>query len=187
MDSQLQKIDNSLDDDQRKILFLLSLYSSEEELVFLQYTGWLVISFYIMTKGLLPNYKEQLLVYDYKCDRRYLWEDKKYMDDVNVLRRAGLVIRARSRSQEYRDINAHQCSKLGHEYLQAINFKESPMGQAILNELSCKKCGRCKLIILSDEQPILKCPKCKRQEIVVEGFLKDLYQPIEEKVEPYFL
>lgn len=57
MEKKFASLNKELTDNQRKILFILSLYSSEEELEFLQYTGWLTLAYFIMTKGLLPGYK----------------------------------------------------------------------------------------------------------------------------------
>ncbi len=187
MEKKFASLDKELTDNQRKILFILSLYSSEEELEFLQYTGWLTLAYFIMTKGLLPGYKEQLLVYDYKTDRRYLWEDKTYMDDVNILRQKKLVIRARSRSSEYRDINAHQCTTFGKQYLDFIELKESPDGKAILSYLTCQNCKNLLIPIFEDEQPVLQCLKHPKIRVIVEGFLWDLHEPILEELKPFFL
>lgn len=186
MDQKLKEIDENLDKDQRKILFILSLYSSEEELTFLQYTGWLALSYYLMKKGFFPNYKNQLLIYDYKSNRRYIWEDKKFMRDVNILRKKNLVIRAKTRSQDYRDINAHQCSKLGHSYLNEIDYSNSSSGKSIRDELSCNECKSGYELILEDEKPVLRCSKCE-EEIIIKGFLRNLFEPIGEKLEPFTL
>ena len=118
----------NLDTDQQKVLFVYSLYSDEKELKFFQYTAALATCYYLMKKGVFPNYKDQLLVYDYKNSRRYLWEDKKFMNDINILRQNDTLIRARARNRQYRDINSHQCSKIGHEFLTKSNFKKTEYG-----------------------------------------------------------
>lgn len=174
-----------LDLDQKKVLFVYSLYSSEEKLEFLQYTGMLAICYYLMKNGIFPNYKEQLLIYDYKDSRRYLWEDKKFMKDINEIRSQGMLIRARARSQEYRDINSHQCSKKGSQYIRAIRFQETVEGKKILKFLKCW-CKKLRHIFLEDDGPYLSCPNCKSQ-VLIEGFLYDLHEPIKHTYDSFFL
>jgi len=138
-----------------------------------------------MKKGIFPNYKEQLLIYDYKDSRRYLWEDKKFMNDINKLRRNGMLIRARARSKEYRDINSHQCSETGSQFIETTNFSESIEGKKILKLLNCW-CGRLRHVFLEDNGPYFRCAKCK-SEIFVEGFLYDLHEPIGYICDSFFL
>ncbi|MFX0067027.1 MAG: hypothetical protein ACFFC7_33255 [Candidatus Hermodarchaeota archaeon] len=185
MDPKSAELDARLDMDQKKVLFVYSLYSNELKLVFLQYTAILVICFYLMKKGLFPNYKDQLLVYDYKNSRRYLWEDKKFMADINILRDHDTLIRARARSKEYRDVNSHQCSTIGQKFLDDVNFANSPEGQEILKLLNCK-CGNLYQVILEDQGPFLRCSHCK-SEIFVENFLYDLHKPITYPLKAFFV
>jgi len=174
-----------LDLDQKKVLLVYSLYSNEEKLEFLQYTGILAICYYLMKNGIFPNYKEQLLIYDYKNSRRYLWEDKKFMNDINEIRSQNMLIRARARSQEYRDINSHQCSKKGSHYLRAIRFQETAEGKKIIKLLECR-CKKLRHVFLEDDGPYLRCPKCKSQ-MFIEGFLYDLHEPIKHTYDSFFL
>ena len=185
MEQQSLKLDSELDMDQKKILFVYSLYSNEEEMRFIQYTAILVACYYLMKQGLFPNYKEQLLIYDYKNSRRYLWEDKKFMNDINVLRAKDTLIRARVRSQDYRDVNSHQCSKVGIKFLEDIKFFQSIEGKAILKKLMCK-CKNIMNIYLEDDGPYLRCLKCDF-EVFIKGFLYDLHEPFKFPLKPFFL
>jgi len=185
MANSIAELDVNLDEDQKKILFIYSLYSSEEQLRFMQYTGILSICYYLMQQGIFPNYKEQLLIYDYKADRRYLWEDKKFMNDINVLRKYNTLIRARARSKEYRDVNSHQISKLGIQYINEINLAGSNTGQKILSHLKCK-CGNLRHVVFDDKDPILKCTSCG-SVLHVSGFLYDLHEPLEYSHSAFFL
>ncbi|MFX1310839.1 MAG: hypothetical protein ACFE8C_14165 [Promethearchaeota archaeon] len=185
MNEKSKKIDAELDLDQKKVLFIYSLYSGEKELKFLQYTAILVICYYLMKQGLFPNYREQLLVYDYKNYRRYLWEDKKFMNDINVLRAQDTLIRARARSEQYRDVNSHQCSEIGHQYIKDINFANSTEGKEITKHLKCKF-KRLKKVVLEDDGPYIRCNKCNSQ-VFVDGFLYDLHASIKYPYKPFFL
>ena len=138
-----------------------------------------------MKKKVFPNYKEQLLVYDYKNSRRYLWEDKKFMNDINILRQQHTLIRARARNRQYRDINSHQCSNIGHQFLININFRKTEEGKKILKLLQCKD-NAVREIFLEDEHPVFRCPKCKNTEII-EGFLYNLHEPINITFQPFIL
>ncbi len=181
----MAELDGMLDEDQKKILYIYSLYSSEEELRFLQYTGMLTICYYLMKQGLFPNYREQLLIYDYKADRRYLWEDKKFMNDINVLRKHDTLIRARARSKEYRDVNSHQISKVGKQFLDYINYASSTTAQKLLSELRCK-CKNLRHVVFEDKDPVLKCSLCGNV-VIVTGFLHDLHGHVAYSHSAFFL
>lgn len=174
-----------MDQDQKIILFVYSLYSSEEELTYIQYTAALVIFYHLMKKGYLPYYHEQLLLYDYNDSRRYLWEDKKFMKDINIVRDFGFLSRSRVKTVDYRDINSHQCTKKGFEYLKENNIADTDYCKKILNELKCK-CGNILQVKLSENNPELVCRNLC-QNIVVEGFLQKIQRNIDEEINPAFI
>ena len=167
---------NELDVDQKTILYVYSKYSSEQDLGYLQYTAALVLFFYLMRKGVFPSYKDQLLVYDYKDSRRYMWEDKKFMADINIVRDHGFLNRARLKTDSYRDLNAHYCTTKGAEFV-ASNSDFKSISQKVDALLQCT-CGNFRQIHLNDACPELGCVKCKNKSEKVEGFLQDLSQPI---------
>lgn len=173
------------DKNQLAILFVYDLYRSEEKNEYLQYTAALVIFYFLMKKGFFPDYTEQLLVYDYKDSRRFMWEDKTFMSDINKVRGFDYLIRARVRSSEFRDMNAHQCTPAGAEYIKEIHYAESPEGKKITQALYCK-CGKLLQVVLNDDMPRLVCQSCKHK-IEVSDFLKDLNTNIEYKFDAAFL
>lgn len=174
-----------MDDDQKIILYVYSLYTSEDRLNYLQYTAALAIFFYLMKKGYFPNYQYQLLHYDYKDVRRYLWEDKKFMDDINVVRDKGFIVRSRVKTIDYRDINAHQCTIKGERYLRENGIKEINSYEKILNELRCR-CGKLLRIQLDDDSPYLRCVRgC--MNIKISGFLSEIDLRIDESGIPAFI
>jgi hypothetical protein len=174
-----------LDQDQKAVLYVYSLYSSEDLCQYLQYTAALVVFYYLMKKGHFPQYQEQLLVYDYKDSRRFVWEDKKFMADINIIRDHDFLNRARINTKNYRDINTHQITREGQAHLKEINYAHSEPGQKIRKELTCK-CKRLFTVRLDDDIPRLVCPKCKTT-IPVEGFLKDLNQDIHYQLDVSFI
>lgn len=173
------------DPDQHAVLYVYSLYSSEKENNYLQYTAALVIFYYLMQKGHFKNYTHELLVYDYKDSRRFMWEDKKFMNDINKIRSFDYLNRARVRTINYRDINAHQCTSKGAKYMMELGYSSSPEALAILKELSCK-CGSLLQVRLDDDTPRLVCSSCKKQR-EVNGFLSDLHEKIEQDFDVAFL
>lgn len=161
----------SIDKDQMGVLYAYSLYSNEQEYTYLQYTAACALIFYLSQKGLFNYNLNELLVYDYKEERRYIWESKKFMTDINILRDKGLLLRARSRSKASHDVNAHQCTVLGHQYIKSLLETSSEISvflQKIKRELSCES-GEVKTIRLSDEGPLL-C--CRNRCHLIDGFLK---------------
>lgn len=174
-----------LDNDQFLILYVYSKYSSEKECKYLQYTAALVLFFYLMEKGVFKNYKQQLLVYDYKDSRRFLWEDKKFMSDINIIRDHGFLCRARLKTEDYRDLNAHQITNSGKDFLEDNKTRENEMVNKI-DKLLTSKCGLFYTVHLSDNCPVLYCKKCK-SKISIEGFLYDLTTPIAEKYKASFI
>ena len=186
MEKKPQNADeDKLDRNQKKVLYVYTLYSSEKDLVFFQYTAVLAVCYYLMKQGIFPDYKEQLLVYDYKNSRRYLWEDKTFMNDINVIRDADMLIRARARSKQYRDVNSHQCSELGVQYLEKINYSQTQDAKDISKLLKCK-CKSLREVVLEDEGPYLRCDRCG-SEIFIEGFLYNLHEKIQFSYKPFFL
>lgn len=175
----------SFDEDQQAILYVYSKYSAEKDAQYLQYTAALVLFYYLMKKGIFPSYKEQLLVYDYKDSRRYMWEDKKFMADINHLRDLNLLGRARLKTACYRDMNAHYCTDKGHEYIEAGNISSINL-EKIDHHLQCK-CKRNLRVVLNDDCPILQCDKHKKSKVTVDGFLYKLSEPIEHRYVSSFL
>ena len=165
-----------LDTDQKAILYIYSKYSSEKDALYLQYTAALVLFYFLMKKGIFPSYKEQLLVYDYKDSRRYMWEDKKFMADINHIRDHNFLSRARLKTADYRDMNAHYCTGQGYEYIKAGNANSIDLNK-IDQHLKCK-CGAYLKVILEDDCPKLQCDKCRKKKIPVDGFLYNLSEPI---------
>jgi hypothetical protein len=138
-----------------------------------------------MKRGVFPNYKYQLIVYDYKDSRRFMWEDKKFMSDVNVLRDHDFLIRARLNTKDYRSINTHQCTNEGEKYLKETNYSTTQGAKDILRYLTCK-CKRLYRVRLDDDMPRLVCEKCK-QTLPVKGFLNDLDKEINFNLDVAFI
>jgi hypothetical protein len=170
---------------QLAILYVYTLYTSEKTNDYLQYTAALVIFYYLMQKGYFPDYNEQLLIYDYKDSRRFMWEDKTFMNDINVVRSFDYLNRARVRSSEFRDMNAHQCTQKGELYINQLQYADSPEGKKIAQALHCK-CGKLLQVALNDDMPRLVCQGCK-QKTEVQGFLKDLDTTINHEFDAAFL
>lgn len=169
----------SLDQDQEYILAVYSFYTDEAEHTFLQYTAACAVFYYLTKEGFFEYNLDELLVYDYKESRRYIWEAKKFMADINILRDHGYLIRVRSRSKTYRDVNAHQCSVAGHAYIKNRQKNDSGFSKKtgeIKKALSCSK-GHLFEVHLEDAGPQLVCERnikeCVRV-VPIEGFLKDL-------------
>ncbi len=175
----------TLDQDQQCILYVYSLYSSYSEVKYLQYTAALVLFYYLKQNHIFPRYKDHLLIYDYKDTRRFLWEDKKFMNDVNVVRNQVFLSRARLRSQNYRDMNAHQCTPQGFEYLIQNSFAQMEIAKKIKALLSCS-CGRLHSVSLGDETPFLTCEHCRKKQIRIDNFLFDTSQKIQHNFKPAF-
>jgi len=174
-----------LDFDQLLILYVYSKYSSEEECSYLQYTAALVLFFYLMEQGVLKNYKHQLLVYDYKDSRRFLWEDKKFMSDINIIRDHGFLSRARLKTEDYRDLNAHQITSLGKEFSTKYELEEPKIVEEIDKLIKCN-CDRFYSVKLEPNMPVLVCEKCKIK-LEIDGFLYDLTSPIADKYKACFI
>jgi len=174
-----------LDFDQLLILYVYHRYSSEKNCEYLQYTAALVLFFYLMKKGIFSNYQQQLLVYDYKDSRRFLWEDKKFMSDINIIRDYGFLSRARLKTEDYRDLNAHQITNSGVRFLEENKIQENELVKKI-DQLLLSKCGLFYAVFLNDDCPVLQCGKCK-EVIPVEGFLYDLTTPIADKYKASFI
>ncbi len=161
----------SIDKDQMGVLYAYSLYTNEQEHTYLQYTAACALIFYLSQKGSFNYNLNELLVYDYKEERRYIWESKKFMTDINILRDKGLLLRARSRSKTSHDVNAHQCTVIGQQYISSIletTCETTLFLEKIKKELSCES-GEIKTIRLSDNGPLLCCRhRCQ----LIDGFLK---------------
>jgi len=168
---------SSLDRDQKLICGLYDLYTSQEENSYLQYTAACVLFYYLTKKGHFSYSPDAPLVYDYLGQRAYIWEDKKFMADINIVRDAEYLIRARARSATSRDVNAHQCSTKGKTFIANLK-KEDPAWaeamEAICSELQTDK-GLLQ-VVLRAEGPVLvsNLHKLKpSREIAVDGFLMD--------------
>ena len=162
-----------LDQDQKLVLAVYDLYSNQQEHTYLQYTAICALIFHLIQKGVFTYPDDELLVYDYKEQRRYIWEAKKFMADINILRDHGYLLRARSRSKTSRDVNAHQCTTAGHEFLKKERGKSDADFNAkhklMLNELTCPN-GKPKQLFLADHGPELRCGTARE---TIKGFLKD--------------
>lgn len=175
-----------MDTDQIKVLYVYSLYTSENQLTYLQYTAALAIFFYLMEKGHFPNYQHQLLLYDYKDSRRYLWEDKKFMQDVNIIRDRGFLNRSRVKTTDYRDINAHQCTENGQNFIHTVTDEYSDTFQSIHQDLICDNCNKLLHVLLREDAPHLSCPE-ECTNIQIAGFIGDVYSSIEINFLPSFI
>jgi hypothetical protein len=177
-----------LTENQKKVLYLYSLYSNNKDMVYLQYTGILALSFYLMNNKVFPEYRDSILVYDYLDARRYVWEDKIFMNDINVLRGYDLLMRARVRTLNYRDVNSHQITKKGADYLESILFQETLDAREIDSLIYCPRCKRNPRlldILIEEKNPVLKCSCNYKREI--EGFLKDITMEPGKDFVPFFL
>ncbi|MCK5764813.1 MAG: hypothetical protein KAH26_02465 [Bacteroidales bacterium] len=196
-------ITDDLDRDQELILAVYSFYTKESDHSYLQYTAACAIFYYLTQKGYFDYNLNELLVYDYKESRRYIWEAKKFMKDINVLRDHDYLIRARSRSKTYRDINAHQCSGAGH-----VHIEEKRKSSKDFNEL-CEEVrqvlstdrGELYDVRLKDNGPVLANKRGGEKYVSyapIKGFLKDLCPAekddkdagddcVGEKYEPFFI
>ena len=168
-----------LSKDQESILSVYYLYTSKHKYTYLQYTAACALMYFLTQKNIFNYDLDETLVYDYKEERRYIWESKDFMEDINILRDKDYLIRARSRSKTYRDVNAHQCSSKGINYIDK-KIKESKDFKTKFEEiekvLSCSK-GHLFEVHLKDNGPKLVCEQnakeCIRFE-EIKGFLKDL-------------
>ncbi len=159
------------DQDQRRVLYVYSLYTDESKNTYLQYTAACALIYHLSQKGFFDYNLNELLVYDYKEERRYIWESKKFMTDINILRDQQLLLRARSRSKTSHDVNAHQCSIPGHQYIQNLieSCPECKEAFALIKkELTCET-GVLKTIKLTSYGPLLVC---RTSTELIKGFLK---------------
>jgi len=172
-------LSSNLSKDQESILIVYYLYTSKSKNIYLQYTAGCILMYFLTQKEIFNYDLEETLVYDYKEERRYIWEAKDFMEDINILRDKNYLIRARSKSQTSLDVNSHQCSSGGINYINQ-KIEESPDFKIRFTEikkiLSCNN-GHLYEIHLNDNNPKLRCEydvkKCVSFE-EVKGFLKDL-------------
>lgn len=180
-------MNSSLTQNQIICLCIYELYSSEKDIRYLQYTGMLAIAYYLMKQGVFGDeYIDDILIYDYLDARRYLWEDKQFMQDINTLRDKKLLIRSRIRTLAYRDYNAHQISQKGSEYLKDSRFVE--IAEQLRSLLSCPRCRRLYNIHLEKDAPRLICPHCRKKScLVIHDFLKDGQKKTKLHLQPFYL
>ncbi|MBN2653444.1 MAG: hypothetical protein JXR63_13780 [Spirochaetales bacterium] len=176
-------MEKTLTKNQEQVLFVYSLYTSEESHKYLQYTAALAIFYKLMVDGFFKDYNDEILLYDYKEYRRFLWEDKTFMNDINILRAHKFLKRARVRTATYRDINAHQITSGGENFIKKIRNNQD--FENIEKSLRCKLCGLLMEIELNDNMPRLMC-KCKISE-EIKGFLKDSQIDTTPDFRSYFL
>jgi len=169
------------------ILAVYSLYTNEANHSYLQYTAACAIFYHLTTKEVFEYNLNELLVYDYKESRRYIWEAKEFMKDINVVRDHNYLIRARSKSKTYRDVNAHQCSTVGHQYIEDKRKNDHSFNEQIIkikNILSTDD-GELYDVRLNDSGPLLVNERGGVDYVryaPIKGFLKDLC--VENKQEP---
>jgi hypothetical protein len=176
----------TLTDNQRRVLGLYARYSDPDAHRYMQYTAMLALCYLLMREGHLPGYADDILLYDYKDVRRHLWESKAFMVDVNILRDHDLLLRARVRTAEYRDINAHQCTPTGLAWLRAHHDLVAADRAAMRSLLECPRHATLLDVVLGDDLPRLKCPRC-RHHVAIEGFLKDGHQTSTDGLVPFHL
>ncbi|MCD4724764.1 MAG: hypothetical protein K8R63_07960 [Bacteroidales bacterium] len=196
-------IPDGLDPDQELILAVYSFYTQESNHSYLQYTAACAIFYYLTQKNYFDYKLNELLVYDYKESRRYIWEAKKFMKDINVLRDHDYLIRARSRSKTYRDVNAHQCSKAGHKHIEEKRKSSKKFDELLgkVRQILSTDRGEMYDVHLKDNGPVL-VNKRRGESYVsyvpIQGFLKDLCPAkqddkdagddcVEEEYEPFFI
>lgn len=170
-------MNQELDLDQKLIIGVYNLYSNESDLTYLQYTAACAIFYYLTSKELFNYNLDSPLVYDYLYKRRYIWEDKKFMSDINIARDSNYLIRARATSKTSRDVNGHQCSNLGKKYVlellktdQTFNLKMKEIEQLlhfkdILMQVKIKE-NNPELNAISSRGKVVR-------RIPITGFLKD--------------
>lgn len=181
-----KKIPDNLDRDQESILAVYSFYTHESNHSYLQYTAACALFYYLTQKEFFNYNLDELLVYDYKESRRYIWEAKKFMADINILRDHNLLIRARSRSKTYRDVNAHQCSEQGHEYIRKLSETSNDFAVLLQKLRAILSTDREELydVRLHDNGPLLVNERGREQYVSfspIKGFLKDLCPAANEK------
>ncbi len=176
---------NILDTDQKKILIVYSLYTNQTKHSYLQYTAACAVIFYLNKKGIFTYNPNELLVYDYGNSRKYIWEAKKFMNDINVLRDQDLLIRARSKSKTSRDVNAHQCSTKGQAYVKN-NLFSKPYFALIKDALSCGNDGLY-AIQLEKTSPMLINKFNSKKNIEIDGFLRNLQKTESINYKPFHL
>jgi len=131
-------------------------------------------------------YVTDILIYDYLDSRRYLWEDKVFMNDINILRQHGLLKRARVRTAGYRDYNSHQITLSGIDHIRRSGYSDSAQAKRILSYLTCPKCRSLLNVRLEKKAPVLLCPEKKHRQ-VINGFLKDMKLEKLNHTKPFFL
>jgi len=210
MSEQTQPYD--LDQDQELILGIYSLYSNESNHSYLKYPAALSIIYYLLREGHFKYNLNEFIQHDYMGSKKYIWEAKKVVYDINIIRGYGYLIRARSRSKTYSDVNAHQCTSSGFLYFQrrlteSISFKKR--FNRVKYSLSCSK-GHLLELKFKNNSPYLICNKHHNayrnyfsdaynayrnyfSAIYIDGFLKseidaENYSPqINQSVKPFFI
>ncbi|MCP4123825.1 MAG: hypothetical protein GY751_18910 [Bacteroidetes bacterium] len=136
---------------------MYSLYSNESDLSYFQYTAACAVFYFLTQHDLFPYDINALLIYDYKKARRYIWEDKKFMSDINILRDQNLLIRSRAKSRTSRDVNAHQCSNRGQSYINQLTIESKEFASVFRSASSLlhDPANRLYNVILDDDGPVL--------------------------------
>lgn len=108
------------------------------------------------------------------------------MQDVNIIRDNGFLSRSRVKTTDYRDINAHQCTQNGHDFIGSVKNEYSEMLQSIHQELICDDCNKLLHVLLKEDAPHLSClEECTN--IQIAGFIGDVYPSIEIDFAPSFI
>ena len=167
-------ITDDLDRDQELILAVYSFYTKEKDHSYLQYTAACAIFYYLTQKGYFIYNLKELLVYDYNESRRYIWEAKKFMNDINVIRDHDLLIRARIRSKTYRDVNAHQCSTAGHWYIDKIMASDPDFKNTMddIRRTLSNEWGELYDVVLEESGPMLR--SSRGRDVPIQDFLKNM-------------
>lgn len=176
MSEQTQPYD--LDRDQELILVIYYLYTGSYSYKtidsYLKYPAALSIIYYLTQKGFFNCNLNEFIQYDYMGSKKYIWEAKKIMNDINIIRDYGYLIRARSRSKTYSDVNAHQCTIEGAVYFQrrlteSISFEKRI--DSVKHSLSCSK-GHLLGLEFNNDCPYLICHERHNK---YRNFISDSY------------
>lgn len=128
-----------LDNDQKLILAVYSLYTDEAKNTYLQYTAACAIIYYLTRKHFFDYNLNENIQYDYMGSENYIWEAKKFWKDMNILRSMGYLKRSRILNKKYREINLHQCTATGVSYLNSIESDLKKDFFGLKNTLVCRK------------------------------------------------
>lgn len=156
----VSEIIQKLTDEQRRLLYLIGLYSTIEETVGKQWLKDLSL------KGLLiKGIRDKILDYDYapasvmyRGTRKVLNISQEGQNDLNILREYGLVARLRLGTDRHFYFNAYGLTFDGVEVFHAILQEDrDPIDKLV----HCAKCGKLYEVIPEEDSIYMICEPCK--------------------------